>query len=278
VPADIGFVALVTSTGFVAPGVDIALVKGLGLDNSVERVVVNFMGCAAAMNGIRVAADWIRGGRMEAKRALVVCVELSSVNAVFRQGDMGDGVISALFGDGCAAMVVGGRRMDGKGQGLEKGETGPGLRPGVVVIRGHFSGLVDGTEGGITLGVNADGITCELSKRLPEYIYNGVGPVVEEALNGVGWAKEDVNLWAIHPGGPKIIEESARALGIDDKAAMISWEVLARYGNMLSASLPFVLAKMVVMARSERPKSRGVAFSFAPGVTVEGLLFEVLGY
>src|SRR5262245_7803792 len=125
---DIGMLVFVTSTGFIAPGVDVAVVKQLGLSPAISRVVVNFMGCAAAMNGIRTATDYVRAN--PDKKALVVCIELCSVNAVFAD-DINDVIISSLFGDGCGAVVIGARQSQ---QPLEKGK---------VVIRNNFSRLLD---------------------------------------------------------------------------------------------------------------------------------------
>ena len=74
--------------------------------------------------------------------------------------------------------------------------------------------LLDDAEDGIVLGVNHNGITCELSENLPDYIFRGVGSVVAEVLRDNGLQESEIDLWAIHPGGPKIIEQSARSLGI----------------------------------------------------------------
>ncbi|OBJ52561.1 type III polyketide synthase [Mycobacterium sp. 1423905.2] len=259
---EVGLLVFVTSTGFIAPGVDAALVKHLGLPRSVSRVVVNFMGCAAAMNAIRVASNYVRSH--PAMKAMVVCLELSSVNAVFAD-DINDVVIHSLFGDGCGAVVIGASQVQEK------------LDPGKVVIRSSFSHLLDDAEDGIVLGVNHNGITCELSPNLPDYIYRGVEPVVSTMLHDNGLEKSDIDLWAIHPGGPKIIEQSVRSLGIATERAAHSWNVLTRFGNMLSVSLLFVLELMVAQAVAARPISTGVAFAFAPGVTVEGMLFDIVG-
>ncbi|THC94290.1 hypothetical protein EYZ11_006226 [Aspergillus tanneri] len=266
----IGMLVLVTSTGFVAPGVDVAIVKGLGLSPSVSRAVVNFMGCAAAMNGLRLAADFVRAH--PDSKALVCCVELSSVNAVYND-DINDVIISSLFADGSAAMVVGSPSPTCEGH----REQQIHLMPGEIIIRQNFHNLVDETSDGITLGINHNGITCELSPNLPSYIYTGLAPVINRVLAHQKLSQADVHLWAIHPGGPKIIEESVRSLGLDSQYAAKSWEVLRKFGNMLSASLPFVLEQMIAEAKIERPLSRGLAFSFAPGITVEGMVFEVVG-
>jgi alpha-pyrone synthase len=258
---DIGLLVFVTSTGLIAPGVDVAIVKELGLSPTVSRVVVNFMGCAAAMNGIRIAADYVRA--YPNMKAIVVCIELSSVNAVFAE-DINDVIIHSLFGDGCGAVVVGASHVQHP------------LAPGKVVIRSSFSRLLGDAEDGIVLGVNHNGITCELSENLPSYIYDSVGPVIKNVLRDNGLQKSDVDLWAIHPGGPKIIEESVRSLGIPADQAAVSWEVLAEFGNMLSVSLLFVLELMVGLSETTKPISTGVAFSFAPGVAIEGMVFDIV--
>lgn len=260
-PDEVGLLVFVTSTGFIAPGIDVAIVKRLGLSRSVSRLVVNFMGCAAAMNAIRTAASYVRAH--PGMKAMVICIELCSVNAVFGD-DINEVVTHSLFGDGCAAVVVGARQVREK------------LEPGKVVIRSSFSRLLDDAADGIVLGVKHNGITCELSENLPDYIYAGVDPVVAEMLRDNGLQKSDIDLWAIHPGGPRIIEESVRSLAIPADQAAPSWEVLARFGNMLSVSLIFVLEMMVLQEESSKEISTGVAFAFAPGVTVEGMLFDII--
>src|SRR6185437_12142758 len=126
-----------------------------------------------------------------------------------------DVVTHSLFGDGCAALLVGASQVQEK------------LEPGKVVIRTSFSRLLDGAADGIVLGVNHNGITCELSESLPDYIYAGVAPVVAEMLADNGLQKSDIDLWAIHPGGPRIIEEAVRSLAIPPERAAASWGVLA---------------------------------------------------
>jgi alpha-pyrone synthase len=257
----VGLLVFVTSTGFIAPGVDVAVIKELGLPRTTSRVVVNFMGCAAAMNGIRTATDYVRAN--PDKKALVICLEISSVNAVFAD-DINEVITHSLFGDGCGAVVVG------------ASEVRHPIPAGNIVIRDTFSHLLDGAEDGIVLGVNHNGITCELAEDLPGYIYRGVDPVVSAILRSHGLSKSDINLWAIHPGGPKIIDESAHSLGLDPACAEASWDILARYGNMLSVSLIFVLEQMAKRTSDDNKVSTGIAFSFAPGVTLEGLLFDIV--
>jgi alpha-pyrone synthase len=279
----IHLIVFVSSTGFVAPGIDTKLIKTLGLRRDIARVPVNFMGCAAAMNGLRVACDYVRANPDH--KALVICLELSSINAVF-EDDMNDVIIHSIFGDGCAAVVVGACAVE------------QAIAQGKIVIRDNFSYLVEDTEDGITLGVRDNGITCRLSRQLPDYIETGVGPVIERFLQSHDLTKASIDLWAVHPGGTRIIEKVQSSLGLSDSQVADSWEILRQYGNMLSASVLFVLEQMLLkgethpanVASEPRAVSHlapswqgatnrmnpllGIAFSFSPGVGIEGLLFQ----
>ena len=258
----IGLIVFVTSTGFVAPGVDAELIERLGLRRTIGRVTINFMGCAAAMNGLRAACDHVKA--YPHQKALLVCLELSSVNAVF-DDDVNDVIIHSIFGDGCAAAVIGHQ------------DVAQARANGHILIHNHLSYLVEGTQDGITLGIRDNGITCRLSRQLPDYIEAGVGPVVRNFLTEHHLTPADIDLWAVHPGGTRIIQKAQSALGLTDDQVACSWSVLKDYGNMLSVSILFVLERMVQqrLSDSDRTSATGLAFSFSPGVGIEGALFEV---
>jgi alpha-pyrone synthase len=260
---EIGLIVFVSSTGFIAPGIDAELIKRLELRRDIARVTVNFMGCAAAMNGLRVAADYVKA--YPTRKALVVCLELSSINAVF-EDNLNDVIIHSIFGDGCAAVVLG------------AGSANAAQGSGKVAITEHLSHLMENTEDGIVLGVEDNGITCRLSRHLPDYIEAGVGNLIREFLASQELTPEDIDCWAVHPGGTKIIEKVQSSLGLTDAQVDHSWQVLRQYGNMLSASILFVMERML----EEKPTSlnaqslTGIAFSFSPGVGLEGMLFRQL--
>ncbi len=272
----IGLIVFVTSTGFIAPGIDTKLIDSLGLKRNIARIPINFMGCAAAMTGLRVCSDHVRAN--PESKALIVCLELSSVNAVFND-NLNDIIIHSIFGDGCAAAVIGADVEDKL------------IGRGKFVIRDNFSYLAKNTEDGITLGVKDNGITCLLSRQLPDYIQSDVGPIVKDFLASHQLTKENIDLWAIHPGGTRIIERSQLSLGLNDEQVADSWEILRQYGNMLSCSILFVMERMMlrlnehsssqgtVAGRGDNsienpPPVNGIAFSFSPGVGIEGILFE----
>jgi alpha-pyrone synthase len=279
----IRLIVFVSSTGFIAPGIDTELIKSLGLRRDTARVTVNFMGCAAAMNGLRVASDHVRANPTH--KVLLVCLELSSINAVF-EDEMNDVIIHSIFGDGCAAVVVGACQPE------------QAIGQGKVIIKDHLSYLVENTEDGIVLAIRDNGITCQLSRQLPDYIKTGVNPIIERFLASHELTKESIDLWAVHPGGTRIIQNSQDSLGLTDSQVADSWEILRQYGNMLSPSVLFVMERMLF--RSENNSSTadkeyaeldnpnkhwqdsseqmkpltGIAFSFSPGVGVEGILFQ----
>lgn len=254
-------IVLVSSTGFVAPGIDTALINNLGLRRDISRVTVNFMGCAAAMNGIRVASDHVLANPTH--KSLVVCLELSSINAVFND-NINDVIIHSIFGDGCAAVIVG------------ASEAKQARKQNKVVIRDYLSYLIENSEDGINLGVEDTGITCKLSRYLPDYIEAGVGSIIKDFLATNHLTKENIDLWAVHPGGTRILEKVQISLSLEDSQLDNSWKILWEYGNMLSASVLFVLEKMLFnsVGYQSNDASTGLAFSFSPGVGLEGILFE----
>jgi alpha-pyrone synthase len=254
-------IVFVSSTGFVGPGIDAELIARLGLRRDISRATVNFMGCAAAMNGLHLACDRVQANPHH--KSLVICLELSSVNAVFDES-INDVIIHSIFADGCAAMVVGAT--------TESEAAGNGK----ILIKDRLSYLVENTQDGITLGIKDNGITCQLSRQLPEYIETGIAPIIDGFLADNSMTRSDIDLWAVHPGGTRIIESVQRALDLNDTQVAYSWEVLAEYGNMLSTSLLFVIERMMAGNQNAPAGRNGLAFSFSPGIGVEGILFETV--
>ena len=225
------------------------------------------MGCAAAMNGFRVGMDYVRSHE---KAALVCCVELSSVHTTFDDNIM-DSILHAIYGDGCAAVVLGGRTAAEAPKG------------GFAIVDDH-AWLIEGTEDGITLMEGTEdgkGISCKLSKYLPQYIAKNVKGYVDGFLEKHDMAFEDVDFWAVDPGGRRLIEEAQNGLGLTEEQCKYSWEVLDTYGNMCSSSIMFVLELILDEHKEELKKgndgfSQGLAFSVSPGVAFEGILLKVL--
>lgn len=260
---DIGKLVVVSSTGFIGPGLDCHIIQEVGLSRGVDRALIGFMGCAAAMNGFRVGMDYCRSHE---KAALVCCVELSSVHTTF-DDNVNDAILHAIFGDGCAAAIL-------------QGKTAKTAPKGNFAIVDDHAWLMEGTEDGITLSINDTGISCKLSKYLPQYIAKNMKGYVDSFLNKHNLSQEDMDFWAVHPGGRRIIEEAQAGLGLTDEQCKYSWKVLNDYGNMLSPSVMFVLELILndhkaARAKGETGFEQGLAFSFSPGVGAEGILLQI---
>lgn len=260
---EIGKLVVVSSTGFLGPSLDCELIVSLGLPRNVDRALIGFMGCAAAMNGYRTAMDYVM--THPGSKALMVCVEISSVHGTFKDS-VNDAVIHAIFGDGCAATIL-------------TADTIENIPKGTLAIVADHGWLMEGTEDGIKLSINDDGISCTLSKYLPQYISKNMGGFVDGLLAKQNLTRADVDFWAIHPGGRRIIEEAQNGLGVTEAQAADSWYVLDNYGNMLSPTVMFVLERIFkrnreALARGEDGVKLGLAFSFSPGVGAEGIMLR----
>lgn len=255
----IGQLVTVSSTGFAGPGLDAHLIKMMDLRRDTSRANIAFMGCAAAMNGLRVASDY---AKQHPKRAsLMVAVEISSVHGSFAD-NMNDIIIHSLFGDGCAAVVVTAeddvdelgnmyarflqkQRPADKAAEIQASQAKPSILPAkdesaapeALILsaaeqkrvesfvhevtlhhRAHNPGppgpqlhiidamswLVDATDDGIVLNILNDGITCTLSRQLPEYITKSLHVYVDGLLSRNGFTRAFVGygLPAIHRPNP----------------------------------------------------------------------------
>jgi predicted naringenin-chalcone synthase len=248
-PNQITHLVTVSCTGFRAPGFDIALVNELGLPPTVQRTHVGFMGCHAALNGLRVANAF--AGSDPAARVLVCSVELCSVH--YHYGwDAPKLVANALFGDGAGALVG--------------TATGPA---GAWRVAANGSRLIPEAADAMTWTIGDHGFGMTLSKKIPEVIATRLRPWLDEWLATHGLRVADIRSWAIHPGGPKVLDAAAAALGLPPEAVWASREVLSEYGNMSSATVLFILKRLL----ERRAKPPGVAIGFGPGLNVEVALF-----
>jgi predicted naringenin-chalcone synthase len=240
-------VIITTCTGLSAPGLDLELVERCGLQPTVERTVVGFMGCYAAINALKLARHIVRS---EPKaRVLLLSLELCTLH--LQETDDLEQVLSFLvFGDGCAASLVSADPI------------------GFALDRFHAV-LVPETGGLITWRIRELGFDMFLSGQVPGAIGRGLQVAGDDILEGR--RPEEFNLWAIHPGGRSVLDSVETALALGPKALWASRDVLARYGNMSSATIMFVLKRLL----GEGPKGGlGCAMAFGPGLTAETMLFR----
>lgn len=245
----------VSCTGFQSPGVDVALVRDLGLNPGVARTHIGFMGCHAALNALRVAGAFADA---DARACVLLCaVELCSLH--YQYGWKFDQIISnALFADGAAAVVA-------RGHSASQTALRQGWR-----WRGSASAILPETEGVMSWQIGDHGFEMTLSAKVPELIQKNLRPWLAEWLAGAGLSIGEIASWAIHPGGPRILTACGEACGLEESHLRPSFDVLAEYGNMSSPTILFILQRL----RRQAASAPCVALAFGPGLTIEAALFD----
>jgi alpha-pyrone synthase len=242
-------VIITTCTGLSAPGLDLELVARCGLNPSVERTVVGFMGCYAGINALKLSRHIIRSE--PTARVLILSLELCTLH--LQETDDLEQVLSFLvFGDGAAASLV------------------TAEPTGLALDRFHAV-LVPETEGLITWHIRELGFDMFLSGQVPNAVGHGLKLMSDEILEGR--KPEDIDLWAVHPGGRSVLDAVEGALALGQGALSTSRDILDRFGNMSSATVMFVLKEML---QPYHPKGQGCAMAFGPGLTAETMLFRTV--
>ena len=242
----------VSCTGFTAPGVDIALIKALGLSKNVGRMQLGFMGCHGSLNGLRIASALVEAN--PESRVLLCAIELCSLHFSYAW-DTEKIVANGLFADGAAALIAG----------PEKKTKHSAWR-----VQALGSCLFPDSESAMTWRIGDHGFEMTLSNRVPSLIASHLRPALEEWLALQKLMVEDIRSWAIHPGGPRLLDEVATCLHLPEAMLAASREILQQHGNMSSPTLLFILERL----RQEKAPTPCVALGFGPGLTVEMALLR----
>lgn len=246
---DIGHLITVSCTGFAAPGFDIKLIKQLGLSPEIQRTHIGFMGCHGMFNALRVGQSLVR---QNPKQKVLLCsVELCSIHFAYGW-DPDQIVANALFADGASAALIG----------MEENKKSHWS------LEASGSYLFPESEDVMTWKVGDHGFVMNLSAKVPGLIEEHLKPWLESWLHQQGLGLSDIQSWAIHPGGPRILDAVGKALGLAEDAMAVSRDILSKHGNMSSATLLFILKALQQM------KAPGpcVALGFGPGLTCEAAL------
>ncbi|GDY32977.1 type III polyketide synthase [Gandjariella thermophila] len=257
-PADVGLLAVASCTGYGTPGLDIRLASGLDMGADVQRLLVGHMGCYAALPGLRAAADFVATHR---RPAVLLCVELTTLHLQPPTSDVQQIVAHALFGDAAAAVVL-------SPEPLRRPGAPPSLRMLDLVARTDSD-----SAGDMTWEVTDHGFRMRLSPRVPDVLARHLGPALDELLTPHGLTPAGVAGWAVHPGGPKILDTVRRECDLPPQALRPSREVLAERGNCSSPTVLLVLERL----RSGGALADGghvVALAFGPGLTLYAALLR----
>ncbi len=252
-PQRITHLVTVSCTGFSAPGFDLFLQREVPLSASVQRTHVGFMGCHGGLNGLRVARAYAAS---EPNACVLLCAtELCSLHYQY-QGRADQIVSNALFADGSMALI-------GSGKKFEATRT-----TGWHASR-SASKVIPESEDHMTWKVRDLGFAMTLSPKLPHLIEEHVPPFLETWLAEEGLRISDINSWAVHPGGPRVLSSFQKVMKLDEQALSHSRSILQNYGNMSSATVFFIVQKMM----QENNRLPCVSIGFGPGITIEASLF-----
>ena len=251
----IGAIFFVSVTGISSPSIDARLVNRMGLSRKVKRNPIFGLGCVAGAAGLARAADYVRA--YPDQTAVLLAVELCSLTWQREDLTAANLISSGLFGDGAAAVLIAGDEV-----------RLPGPR-----ILGSASSFYPDTQDVMGWDISEKGFRIVLSPDVPKVVRENLGRDVDEFLAGHGMTRADIGSWIMHTGGPKVLQATAEALGLNDGELKVSWEALSRVGNLSSASVLVVLDE-VMTHRRPAPGTRSVLAAMGPGFCAEMLLLE----
>jgi predicted naringenin-chalcone synthase len=244
-PDNVTHLVVASCTGFTAPGLDFQIMRAAGLADSTQRTIVGFMGCFAAVNALKLADQIVRADRQS--RVLVVNLELCSLHLQEDFQDVPKMLSFLLFADGASAALV---TAESSGLAL-----------------GRFQAtIIPRTQDLITWHIGDSGFEMRLSGQVPGRIRRWLpdhGPKLLPVDAPV--------LWAVHAGGRSILDAVQQGLRLAPDALRYSRDVLRDYGNMSSATLMFVLEKIL---RDPDAGGAGMGMAFGPGLSVETFAFH----
>jgi len=247
---DVTHLIVTTCTGFYAPGIDWQIVDHYGLRPSVERTVIGFMGCQAAVNALKLSRHIVRSD--PGAKVVVLNLELCTLH-MQETAELEQVLSFLIFADGCSASLV-----SAEASGIE--------------LQSFYSAVMPDSQEQITWHIGGLGFDMVLSRQVPATITDGLAARLPDILKGR--ATQDIDHWAVHPGGRSILDAVRAGADLPEESLESSRRVLKNFGNMSSASIMFVLKDML----EKKPRAgQGCALSFGPGLTAETMLFQTAG-
>ena len=252
---EITHLVMVSCTGMSAPGLDLQVMELLNLRPNIFRTSINFMGCYAAIHGLKLA-DAFCGNDPDAK-VLVVCTELCTLH--FQKENTMDNIASSLlFGDGAAAMLITGNNYKEKGLSINK-----------FYSEVSFKGKQD-----MSWQLSSSGFLMTLSGYIPDLIEQDFNTLLCNALDNAGFSKKDISHWCIHPGGKRVLQSIEKSIDVTAEDLKYSYDVLKNYGNMSSPTILFVLKEIMDSLGGSNGNANIFGAAFGPGLTLETFILS----
>ncbi len=255
IPAEaIDLLITVSCTGVMIPSLDAHLINRMGFRSDVRRLPITELGCAAGAAALGRAYDFLRAWPQG--NVLIVAVELPSLT--FQRGNTSQAnlISSILFGDGAAAAVIAGHS-----------------RKGGVRLLGTESFLFPNSIDAMGFDLKETGFHIVLSRDVPQMIRERIGALVDGFLARHGLSRQEIAAYVMHPGGQKLLFFIEEELGLQRPQTQPSWDVLANYGNLSSASVLFVLNQWMER-QPPSPGQHGLLAAFGPGFSAELALLQ----
>lgn len=256
---DVDAIFFSSVTGIAVPTIDARLIHRMGFRDDVKRFPFFGLGCVAGAAGSARVNDYLLGHKADV--ALLICLELCSMTIQPQDYSVPNLVATALFGDGCAAMLA-------VGSDHTKAYDAPG--PKIIDSR---SRIYPDSERVMGWDISASGFKIVLSSGVPEVVNQYLADDVDLFLRQFNMQRSDISSWVCHPGGPKVIDAIIESLALEEYDLQLTRDSLASVGNMSSASVLFVLADTI---EKRRPASgeKGLMMAMGPGFVSELVLIE----
>lgn len=247
---DVSGLVVNTCTGYICPGISTYLIEKLGLSRSIKSYDLVGSGCGGAIPNLQICESMVR----KESGSIVLSVALEICSSTFQVSDDLSLLLSnALFADGAAAAVIWDRP-----RGLSLVSSGsyyaPEHRDAIRYI--YKNGQLHN----------------QLSLSLPGLVGKAVSEVVTNILPPLGLRIDDINHWALHTGGEKVIDAVRDDLNLSEKQVLAARHVLAEYGNMSSPTVWFVLNRL--LETNIKPDEWCVMAAFGAGLSSHAFLLR----
>lgn len=241
----------ISCTGMSAPGLDLEIMEAMKLSPSLFRTSINFMGCYAAIHGLKLA-KFICDSEPDAN-VVLVATELCTLHFQ-KEYTIENASSSLLFADGAAAVLV----------------SNTLTSPKALQIESFYSQVAFEGKKDMAWEISSKGFLMTLSSYIPQLIKEDIELLVAAALKQKGITHAEIPYWCIHPGGKKIVDVIEQKLSLTADQTHFARKVLSENGNMSSPTILFVLKE--IMESSIVPGEEIFGIAFGPGLTMETFL------